>query len=294
MKKNYILFLLIVLTMLLNAKSQTVLFEQTINTELNSGVSSIYVTNNALGNYAADDFTFTSESAIETIFIPGFYITTTGDISTIGTAVNLFIYTDLNDSPSEYPATIGGAELEIRDLDISDSSISIDDNNFTIDITAINGSPFVLPEGKYWLVFNVHVPAIGNIWSWFYGDTPNPQNGKIHDEGNYGGYLPWTNFLDIGMDSGALAFRIEGTEVANVLDNKLFKIEITPNPVKNNFNIVSNLDVKKVEIFSILGKLIYSENYTSNQIDISKLEKGVYLVNIDTENGTIVKKMIKN
>ncbi len=269
-----------------------ILYEQTINTELNSGVSSIYVMNNSMGNYAADDFTFTSESAIETIFIPGFYISTI-DISTVGTAINLFIYTDLEDKPSEYPATVGAAELEIRNLDFSDPSISINDNNFTIDIATINGSPFVLPEGKYWLVFNVNVPASGNVWSWFYGNTSEFQNGKIHDEGNYGGYLPWTNFLDIGMDGGALAFRIEGSVVANVLDNELSKTEITPNPAKNNFNIISNLNIKKVKIFSILGKLIYSENYT-NQIDISKLEKGLYLVNIDTENGTIVKKMIKN
>jgi hypothetical protein len=74
-----------------------------------------------------------------------------------------------------------------------------------------------------------------------------------------------------------------------------------PNPIQNN-NILNiylgdlNNTTGTIEIYSVLGKLIYTESTNSNQLRIStdSFTKGLYLVNVTS--GTIQKsfKIIKN
>lgn len=292
MKKNYILNVF-ALICFFGLKAQIVLYEQISDTEEDLGVISHYVTNNSKGTYPTDDFVLTEESTIETIFIPGFYVSSETNISNVGTAISLFIYSDLDGVPSSIPANVGEGELEIRNLLFSNPSVSIEGNDFIIDIATANGSPVVLDAGTYWLVFVAHTPNLYETWNWYGSYSSNGQNGKMHDEGNYSSPMAgWINFIDMGMTVGSLAFRIEGSVTASVLDNKLAKVMIKPNPVKDFLNIKTNLGIKNIKIFSVLGKLVYSGNY-ANQIDVSNLEKGVYLLSIETDTKTFVKKIIK-
>ncbi len=292
MKKNYILFLVALVIVSFSAKAQTVtLYEQITDVGATSGIISDYITNDSKGTYSADDFVLTADSNIETIFIPGFQ--NNGDITTIGTAIDIFIYADNGGIPASNPNNAGTGALEITNLAINDASISVTDNDFTIDITAANGGTAVnLPAGTYWLSFVVHVPVLDDRWNWFQGSASDTQNAQILDDGNFGGGFDWTAFTGVGLSFGSLAFRIEGSVTASTTDNILNAIEINPNPVLNTLNIQSDVAIKSIKLFSISGKLVYNGTF-ANSLDVSKLEKGVYLVNIDTENGTIVKKMIK-
>ena len=86
------------------------------------------------------------------------------------------------------------------------------------------------------------------------------------------------------------------TENAVLSNTPLQSDELTifPNPVSEHIFISSDLNIQlqQIEVLSIDGRLIRS--YKSTEIiDVSKLEKGVYLLKIKAKSGEIVKRFIK-
>jgi hypothetical protein len=73
-------------------------------------------------------------------------------------------------------------------------------------------------------------------------------------------------------------------------------INIFPNPNNGNFTVTCNLSNSKNEliIIDIMSRVVYEEilRNTNTEIDISKLSRGFYLVQIKTEKETFVKKLI--
>lgn len=71
-----------------------------------------------------------------------------------------------------------------------------------------------------------------------------------------------------------------------------------PNPVENQLNIEFNDDVLALQgkIYSVLGQELHSFNITDNQntIDFSTYQKGIYLIKIETNNGTKTYRILKN
>jgi hypothetical protein len=69
-----------------------------------------------------------------------------------------------------------------------------------------------------------------------------------------------------------------------------------PNPVHNTLKITNNnnLKIKSINIVNYLGQIVLNENNPSETIDISTLASGNYLLKINTDNGTLTQKLIKN
>lgn len=68
-----------------------------------------------------------------------------------------------------------------------------------------------------------------------------------------------------------------------------------PNPVKNNFvYFLSTTQDLDVIIYNVLGKQVLVENITPNKdfINVSNLNKGIYLVKINSRQGVLTKKLI--
>ena len=84
------------------------------------------------------------------------------------------------------------------------------------------------------------------------------------------------------------------TNIKKFSDNRQF--EISPNPAKEYFKIITadNSAVTKVEIINILSDKVLeiNEPTSNNDIDISSLAKGFYLVNIYTDKYSFIKKII--
>ena len=74
-------------------------------------------------------------------------------------------------------------------------------------------------------------------------------------------------------------------ENSNCLSN------IYPNPTNGVVNIFSKDEIYSVEIYNITGSQILKTNTTEN-IDISNNPAGIYFININTENGTIIEKIV--
>ena len=60
-------------------------------------------------------------------------------------------------------------------------------------------------------------------------------------------------------------------------------------PALNNFK--TSITLKKVEIFDLLGKEVLNTTVT-NEIKITHLPTGMYLVKVYAEKGTITKKIV--
>lgn len=106
-----------------------------------------------------------------------------------------------------------------------------------------------------------------------------------------GNYTIWLNQTG-GTSEVELSFIID--ETLSINDNELSNNEISifPNPAQNNIQISSNQLIKKVSLFDLLGKQVKTiEN--SNNIDISQLKSGLYLAKITTQNGDIIRKVVK-
>jgi hypothetical protein len=72
-------------------------------------------------------------------------------------------------------------------------------------------------------------------------------------------------------------------------------LTIYPNPVLDYLNIDSGSDIVKVEIFSSIGKLkISSQIHGEKGIDVTILNKGLYIVRLLDDSGAVItRKFVK-
>ncbi|MBE0654937.1 MAG: T9SS type A sorting domain-containing protein [Bacteroidales bacterium] len=68
-------------------------------------------------------------------------------------------------------------------------------------------------------------------------------------------------------------------------------VSIYPNPASNSFNI-SGTDVDLISIYDLTGKLVKIEKNTARNISVEGLDKGLYLVKIDSRGVSTMKKLI--
>ena len=83
--------------------------------------------------------------------------------------------------------------------------------------------------------------------------------------------------------------------------NSINNFDIYPNPTRNNFNISfisSKIQNVRIKITNIIGAEVYLEEKESfigeyiKQINLEKYEKGVYIVEIESDSDLINKKLI--
>lgn len=88
------------------------------------------------------------------------------------------------------------------------------------------------------------------------------------------------------------------TQIINPLTNSDFdfesnKIALYPNPTNGIIYISANFEIKKVEVYNVVGQKI-TETQINNKIDITGYNVGVYYIKIeDTSGKSIIKKIIK-
>ena len=72
-------------------------------------------------------------------------------------------------------------------------------------------------------------------------------------------------------------------------------INIYPNPAKESIyiEIAENIEIEKITIYDILGKIVLTEKNSFNKLNLSDLNSGILFIKIETEYGTITKKLIK-
>ena len=99
--------------------------------------------------------------------------------------------------------------------------------------------------------------------------------------GNLTGSVEWTIGLTINPRAGLQEITKKS-------------ISVYPNPAFNQLTIEENSKINKVVVMDITGKTVISlSNLTSNKIDINKLPKGVYVIQVSTDAYVGTTKFIK-
>lgn len=99
-------------------------------------------------------------------------------------------------------------------------------------------------------------------------------------------------FLTIGTKSNGIWITKLSIDALSIPSLETQNLKLYPNPVPNILTI-SKETIEKVTITDLTGKKVFTQN-NSNKIDISDLQKGIYLVTIETNDGKIeTQKIIK-
>lgn len=84
----------------------------------------------------------------------------------------------------------------------------------------------------------------------------------------------------------------ESTLSAN--DTAFDNLKLYPNPVENILNVsFQNYTLDYFKIIDVTGQIVIEQTVNLNQIDLSALVSGFYLIQIKTSNGIISKKILK-
>lgn len=191
--------------------------------------------------------------------------------------------------------------------DISQEIASPDEGQYKLSLFA---KIFGAPSFKFHVeLINIPEETSGH-WSYFVNQEVNIS------EGEWQNTTIDLNYAD-SVVAGTLKLRIVVIVDENVLDSKLFLdsislavappvtainpiiqesgIKIYPNPVTSVLKISNiNRNIQNIAIFDLSGKKVMSFNeITSQGINVSPLEKGLYIVSLKTASGTYSEKFLK-
>nr|WP_294938886.1 M4 family metallopeptidase [uncultured Flavobacterium sp.] len=160
--------------------------------------------------------------------------------------------------------------------------------------------------------------CIGKQWTGDYATAPTGGNGMNGNKRNYshtlaqfgaGGATPASNIMfrfkfvsdEAVTQEGAIIdnFLIQGT--LSAAENNFETFNVWPNPSKGNITIqLTTSDKVNVTLFDIRGRNVYNKVFNSTgtlfneEIHFNALEKGVYLLNVESEGKKATKKLIIN
>ena len=175
--------------------------------------------------------------------------------------------------------TAGNNALEVtRQVTVSDTTIPV--------INLLGDNPVEIAQGE------MYIDAGASASDSLDGDistnitVTNPVDTSVQ-----GTYTITYNVSDAAGNNA-----VEVTRTVHVIpslgieDNNIEQIEIYPNPTSDKLFIT--MDIDEVVFYNTIGQKVMVS--TNNNIDISHLESGVYLVNITSEQGSIIKRIVKN
>jgi len=107
----------------------------------------------------------------------------------------------------------------------------------------------------------------------------------------------FSNKASIYFDYNAPIFTNTATTTLQVLGASDFDFDryftIWPNPASNILHIKGNPEVRSAQVYDFNGRLLYSSLHT-NDVDVTKLATGTYLLKVHTEKGDAAIRFIKN
>jgi len=244
-------------------------------------------------------------------------LTSTWDV----TSVRLFVY---QSGAPTVPSSIQAAFLQIWDDDpsIGGSVIWGDTSTNLLDATQWTDTYRVLEDeqgdtnrpimevdlltpdlqlapGTYWMDWSfVGDVAFGTCWQPTIAilGTASTGNSLQFDVLNN----IWFFVTDVSTgDPLGYPFQMYGTEALGVDDNSLESVFLFPNPAVKEVTLSnsSNIGLESVRIFDVMGRQVLDVNVNDMTsqitIDVSWLKSGIYMVQIQSANGSTTKRMVR-
>lgn len=112
-----------------------------------------------------------------------------------------------------------------------------------------------------------------------------------------GSYTLETDSGDIIAEGGEFGF-VESIDfrVGEIQFNEDFEFKVYPNPTRSHITIESQFDAElNLNLYDIRGRQIYTDKMTGkSSIDLNAFSSGVYLLKIDDDNQSVIKKIVKH
>ncbi|HZH70812.1 MAG TPA: T9SS type A sorting domain-containing protein [Flavobacteriaceae bacterium] len=198
-----------------------------------------------------------------------------------GTFVNVIVYDDNGSMPGTVVATVNGAA--VVDVLPVGTEYGFDWVTNVIDLST---EGIVLEgEAKYWIEIESDATAWEATTASILGDALAFLNDNV--EG-------WTLSADEN-GSTELVFSVTGDcTPLSTNDYLLSQVAVYPNPANDviNISLPASVEVVSATLFDILGKNT-GVSLNNDAINISTLARGVYMLNIETNQGSITKKIMK-
>ncbi|MBB4119128.1 hypothetical protein GGR32_001424 [Mesonia hippocampi] len=276
------------------------------NTEY-SAVSSYFDLAN-WGMYLADDFEFTGETKITKMVFDG--TNSNSNPADVINHIDIYFFLDNNGQPGSHPESTNGVFKTISGVAYNSPHLTVDDNvnnaflgnrQYTLNVADFLGEDLIFPAGKYWIsiVFNISASenSTSSRWSWIQSPTTNLNDAVVispQDPDNMG-LTNWTSITEAGLPIEALSFTFYGESedlLVNNLDKNAFAVYPIPSSTILNLETPNNTSITKVSAFDITGKQIQLK-LENNTINIEQLPVGLYILEINSTEGTHYKKFIK-
>ncbi|MCL8008870.1 T9SS type A sorting domain-containing protein [Gelidibacter japonicus] len=269
--------------------------------DVNTAVISVE-SDDGTGVYVADSFTTTEDLGLNSITLHGFYSNGSGVNFT--TAFNIIIYANNEGTPGTnfQPQIAGTGVIELKGITSDNYVITTEGTKtlITVDLASANsGESPTLVAGTYWMVCYPSItgsPTDEGRWNWHLSSTVAPLETLLIDPQNLfgAGATNWSSVGNlIGDTANSFAWTLKGSPALSVNENKLAQLSIFPNPAQDVIRIKmpSHIETTQVSLYNVLGKQI-NAIMVNNQINVSHLSKGLYILNLETTAGTLTEKLI--
>lgn len=132
-------------------------------------------------------------------------------------------------------------------------------------------------EGTYWLEPKITTPNPSTVW---WAATETGTDGAITMLSEDGG-TTWTP-----LDGESIFFVAGECETLGVSDLASVDFDYYPNPVNEVLTIQSQVTIKSVDVYNLMGQVVLKSSTISNgKIDLSALNSGIYLVKATFDGG---------
>ncbi len=103
---------------------------------------------------------------------------------------------------------------------------------------------------------------------------------------------PWVAVGTLGCSTNVYNY-LNTLSNDSFINNDANKLTLFPNPSKNIIQLKSNSKIDKISVYDSLGKVILIQPQNNNEINVENISKGVYLIEVFTENKKYYRKFIK-
>jgi len=107
-------------------------------------------------------------------------------------------------------------------------------------------------------------------------------------------YLTICHFDCTDMDGFLLdSVQVSNTPAVGLINREQASVSIYPNPAKEKIQVNGAFENAQVQLFTVDGRLVYKSAKETKQtnINVSRLENGVYILKINSQKGVITRKV---
>jgi len=251
-----------------------------------------------VANFARNNANLSSLTVSSGTLAPNFNPSTTNYTVNVANAVSTITITGVTQDPS---ATVAG--------NITNAAINVGDNNFTIKVTAVDGTikDYNVNVIRATLLQHEITASVENN----IGGNISPSGTVIVDDGNSitfqinsdtdyiieyvlvdGGNVGNNNFFTFENVSTNHNIIAKFKSILSIENIEIKQISIYPNPTNSYVTIESEDVINSFVIFNSLGvKLLENKNVMekSFRIDIEDFASGIYFIRIDGETRKLIK-----